>query len=381
MRSRPRRALISCGVLLLAAAMAVIPGGAARAAPPDSLPQWLSGRSGDFNGDGLDDLITFTRGPEADVWVALNGGGGFGPAEKWHDYFAVGTEEPLVGDFNGDGRDDIVTFTCGSGIWVALNIRLPRLRPEVRTFGVAERWSDSLGCSNYVVGDFNGDGRDDIADFGSFGGGTFVALSTGAGFGAAVKWNTYVPGAPIEAGDVDGDGMDDLVGFDIVGKVWVAPSRVYWTSRTGLVRYFDGPFLRYQLEPATSDHRTDLVGDFDGDGRDDFADVRQLPDGSADVAVMISYGTGFVPGVPLTNLEFGSALFGVGRFYTPGRDDLVMYTGVYSTADTRVFTARSVTLSPPFSTGVGFLPPEQRSNYFAVYHEVPMGATFCCGHG
>lgn len=45
-------------------------------------------------------------------------------------------------------------------------------------------------------------------------------------------------------------------------------------------------------------------------GRDDFADVRQLPDGSADVAVMISYGTGFVPGVPLTNLEFGSALFG-----------------------------------------------------------------------
>lgn len=65
----------------------------------------------------------------------------------------------------------------------------------------------------------------------------------------------------------------------------------------------------------------------------------------------------------------------MGRFHG-GRDDLVLYTGVFSSDDTRVFVAQSVTLPPPFPSGVAFLPPEQWSDYLAVYHEVPMGTTF-----
>ncbi len=72
-------------------------------------------RRGDFNGDGKDDLVTFTRGTAADAWVLLSTGSGFvSPAVKWQDYFAAGSEFPGVGDFNGDGRDDVVTFTDGS---------------------------------------------------------------------------------------------------------------------------------------------------------------------------------------------------------------------------------------------------------------------------
>jgi hypothetical protein len=58
----------------------------------------LGGAGGDFNGDGKDDIVTFTRGPAADVYVALSTGHSFvGTGVKWHDFFAVGSEIPRSG--------------------------------------------------------------------------------------------------------------------------------------------------------------------------------------------------------------------------------------------------------------------------------------------
>ncbi len=36
---------------------------------------------------------------------------GFSYQGKWQDTFATVSETPLVGDFNGDGKDDLVGFT------------------------------------------------------------------------------------------------------------------------------------------------------------------------------------------------------------------------------------------------------------------------------
>ncbi|TDC39177.1 hypothetical protein E1211_04885 [Micromonospora sp. 15K316] len=50
---------------------------------------------GDFNGDGRTDVVTFTGGTAADVYVALSDGGRFGPtADRWHDQFAPGDDLP-----------------------------------------------------------------------------------------------------------------------------------------------------------------------------------------------------------------------------------------------------------------------------------------------
>ncbi|WP_153263718.1 hypothetical protein [Nonomuraea phyllanthi] len=49
----------------------------------------------DVNGDGKDDVVTFTRGTLNDVYVALSTGTAFGAGVKWHDFFGLNGETTL----------------------------------------------------------------------------------------------------------------------------------------------------------------------------------------------------------------------------------------------------------------------------------------------
>ena len=126
--------------------------------------------AGDFNGDGKDDLIYFVRSSasgerEGDVFVALSTGTGLSPQTRWHDWFCVRNEIPLVGDFNGDGKDDIASFTRNeypgvvSKVWVALS--------NGSSFGTPTVWTQGFCLGNEVplAGDFDGDGYCDVAAF------------------------------------------------------------------------------------------------------------------------------------------------------------------------------------------------------------------------
>ncbi|WP_039910731.1 trypsin-like serine protease, partial [Amycolatopsis vancoresmycina] len=115
----------------------------------------------DFTGDGKADIGTFTRGSAGDVFVAGSDGTKFtGTSVLWHDRFSVGSEIPLSGDFNGDGKADVATFARGSSgdVYVALS-------DGTKFAGNGELWHDYFGIADELpaVGDFNGDGKDDIA--------------------------------------------------------------------------------------------------------------------------------------------------------------------------------------------------------------------------
>ncbi|MEV0274744.1 DUF2961 domain-containing protein [Hamadaea sp. NPDC050747] len=239
--------------------------------------------TGDVDGDGLADIVTFTRGTAADVYVALSSGTSFGPGTKWHDWFAVDQEIPAIGDVNGDGLADIITFTRGTSadVYVALS--------NGTSFGPGIKWHDNfaVGAETPRVGDVNGDGLDDIVTFtGGTAADAYVALSDGTRFVQnGWKWSDQI--APDDQlptlADVDGDGRDDVVAFTRGTTADVVVWRSTGSSFGSAVRWHDTFAYGAELPGA---------GDFDGDGR---ADVVTFTGGSAaDAFVALSDGTRFV---------------------------------------------------------------------------------------
>lgn len=242
--------------------------------------------TGDFNGDGKDDIVTFTHGSANDVYVALSNGSSFGGGVKWHDWFALGGEVPAVGDFNGDGKDDIAVFTNDSlgDVYVALS-------NGGAFVGTTVKWHDWFAPNGEfpAIGDVNGDGLDDIVTF-TLGNvnDVYVALSNGSGFGAGVKWNDFfgLNGEQPRVGDVNGDGKDDIVVFtnNNLGDVYVALSNGGGFAGGGKWHDWFAPNGEFPY-----------LGDFDGDGKDDIVTFTHTSSG--DVYVALSHGGGFGPGV------------------------------------------------------------------------------------
>jgi FG-GAP-like repeat len=171
-------------------------------------------RLADVNGDHLADLVAFVKSTEpgaagGDVLVSLSTGSGFGSTQKWSDFFCVGNEECAVGDVNGDGRADLVTFIRDSSqVWVALSTG--------SGFTGAAPWHTGfcLPGEACTVGDVDGNGRDDVIAFTrGAAADVFIALSSGSGFGTRAKAHDFFcqGGETCLVGDVNADHFIDLV--------------------------------------------------------------------------------------------------------------------------------------------------------------------------
>ncbi len=311
----------------------------------------------DFNGDGFTDLAVGAPGDDVGAIVDAGGvhvlyGSVYRLTSTWDQFWTQDT--PYIpghseaddqfgfaltaGDFNGDGTDDLAVGTpfendedgtneddvgavcliygapgsVASGRGLSLAV-LPAQSWTQDTFGVegAEEAGDWFGYA-LAAGDFNGDGRDDLAvgvpgeDVGAIGDAGAVHVLFGAGYGLTSTndflWHQDVTdvegtadagdmfGYAVAVGDFNGDGRADLAvgvpGEDLAGAGQdqaslfdVGAVNVLYGSPAGLsATYFADQYWNQNVPGVQDaaeayDHFGSVlgVGDFNGDGRADLA--------------------------------------------------------------------------------------------------------------
>ena len=267
---------------------------------------------GDFNGDGLDDIIGRVS-HNGDWWVATSNGDGTFTNQRWTRWSAnVDWTNIMVGDFNGDGADDLVGRVSHNGDWwVATSNGTDGFTNHRWT-----RWSANVGWTSIMVGDFNGDGTDDLVGRVSHNGDWYVATSNGTDAFTNAKWTRWsanVDWTSIMVGDFNGDGTDDLVGRVSHNGDW------YVATSNGTDAFTNAKWTRWS---ANVDWTSIMVGDFNGDGTDDL--VGRVSH-NGDWYVATSNGTDAFTNAKWTrwsaNVDWTSIM--VGDFNGDGADDLV----------------------------------------------------------
>ncbi len=233
--------------------------------------------TGDFNGDGLTDLAG--RSPSDGYWrVLLSTDDDLSAPRIWGRWSTSVTFSDIVaGDFNGDGRDD-VAGRASTGTWV---VGLSNGTGFTnRAFGA---WSTTAGFGNVLVGDFDDDGRDDIAGVSS-GGRWVVGISLGTRFEMTNFgiWSTTAGFQDIGSGDFDGDGRTDIAAMSRGGSLVVGTSHA---SRF--------TFTSFGAWSTKADFDNIRVGDYNADGKSDIAGLSK----SGAWVVALSSGTRFTSSV------------------------------------------------------------------------------------
>ena len=164
----------------------------------------------DVNGDGNLDLIVVAPGfgSGSSLLVFLGNGDGtfknpiFGPSDNY-------SSEPVIGDFNRDGKLDVVVGTYNGGIAFLAGNGDGTFRTQVYS-DVGLQLAGSL-----IASDFNGDGKLDLAARSSFNyAATLVMSGNGDGtFGPPTEFDSNSNGfgaGGAFAGDFNSDGVSDL---------------------------------------------------------------------------------------------------------------------------------------------------------------------------
>lgn len=200
---------------------------------------------------------------------------------EWHSRRDADAETiknaAVVGDFDGDDKDDVISqggyrnvfFSNGDGTFTKK--------------GQLPRWFGQ-DYTSFTVGDFNGDGKDDLM----YQGNSYIYFSNGDGTFSYTGVNA--PNFSVNVGDFNGDGKDDLIRQE--PTAWIDninDAEVFFSTGSGFSKA--GDLSAFGLN---SDYVNIVVGDFDGDGNDDFIKQEKFDwaDGNADSTIYLSNGDG-----------------------------------------------------------------------------------------
>gem|GEM_PF-638120 len=276
---------------------------------------------GDFNGDSNQDLLVSNQS-SGTVSVRLGAGDGtfggttdvtVGSGPKW----------VAVGDFNNDGKQDFAVANATS------NTVSVRLGVGNGTFTNASDISTGAGTRPWAIaaGDFNGDGKQDLAITEAFQ--SRVEIRTGDGAGGfafsnfvtvGTDFSTTSANAPssIAIGDFNGDGKQDLaVGNRNAGSMTFVPTV---SIRLGVG---DGTFTGTTEVPVATFSADPLwlaLGDFNSDGKQDLVTANSQTN---TLSVRIGDGAGNFSGTTEVSVGSGPLSVAVADFNNDGKQDLL----------------------------------------------------------
>ena len=275
----------------------------------------------DLNGDGHVDLIAGTSSDGVQVFWGSATGAFAAPTVLGA---STAASRVVVGDFNGDGKPDLAAIS-GNAVDVFLNAGGNAFAAPVVL---------ALPGTPYMLaaGDLNGDGRADLAVANQNGDNVSVVLSTGNGtFAAPATIATPNVADGVAIGDVNGDGIPDVVSLAYFGDT-VTP-------------YFgkgDGTFTAGTPAAAGPGPSDLTLADLNGDGKLDVA-LDNVAGGANGASYLLNTGTGtFAPRVVAATSSYSTYGISAGDFNGDGRPDLAFAN----------FGSTSVTVLLATATGV-----------------------------
>ena len=272
---------------------------------------------GDFNGDGKPDLAIASG--DGTVTVLLGtGGGGFAAAPGSPFPAGSGPSAVAVGDFNGDGKPDLAIADYDANrVTVLLGDGTGRFTAAPSSPFPAGSQPDSV-----AVGDFNGDGKPDLAIANYNSNNVTVLLGDGAGGFTAAPGSPFSAGTQpfsVAVGDFNGDGKPDLAISNVAsGNVTV----LLGNGTGGFTAAPGSPFAVGAYPESVA------VADFNADGKLDLAvaGVGLYQSTGLNVTVLLGDGAGGFTAAPGGASATGDAptALAVADFNEDGLPDLAV---------------------------------------------------------
>jgi hypothetical protein len=265
--------------------------------------RWLQSQSGDFNGDGMFDLVG--QAPDGQWWLAMANG-------RYHEFHPI---ESLprdvrndfvgVGDFNGDGLDDLI-LRSNDGHWT-----LALSTGDGFQCQSIDGLPGDMASQNIRIGDFIGNGRSQIAGLDARTG-RWTITSFDSGRWSIRPWGEFPTGVDwrhLTVGDFCGSGKASIAACD--------PATGDWTvGENNGSQLVAKPFGKWQ---PGKNWKCVQAGQF-GDGR--HAGLAAVDGDSGKLNVAVSDGTQFTTRQYAAPAAFADHFY-VGAFSGGPRDELL----------------------------------------------------------